>query len=56
MIALSVAKLKMFLSKTSRKRNYSLNKAKNEKSNFFVESLDQCGRFQVRKKARNGFL
>ena len=37
MIALSVAKLKMF------------------KENFFVESLDQCRRLEVREKARNVF-
>ena len=41
MISLSVAKLKMFSPKTSRKRNISLNKVKKEKTNFFVESLDQ---------------
>ena len=46
MIALSVTKLKLF---------YSLNKAKIEKKNFFVESLDQCRRLEVREKARNVF-
>ena len=35
------------------KRNFSLNKAKKEKKNFFVESLDQCRRLEVREKARN---
>ena len=49
MIALSIAKLKMF----ARKRNFSLNKAKKEKKNFFVESLDQCRRLELHKKARN---
>ena len=29
------------------KRNFSLNKAKKEKKNFFVESLDQCRRLEV---------
>ena len=37
------------------KRNFSLNKAKKEKKNFFVESLDQCWRLEVREKARNVF-
>ena len=46
MIALSVAKLKMFF---AGKRNFSLNKAKKEKKNFFVESLDQCRRLEVRE-------
>ena len=45
MIALSVAKPKA---------KFSLNKAKKEK-NFFVESLDQCRRLEVREKARNVF-
>ena len=48
MIALSVAKLKMF-------KHFSLNKAKKEKKNFFVESLDQRRRLEVREKARNVF-
>ena len=38
------------------KRNFSLNKAKKEKKNFFVESLDQCRRLEVREKARNVFF
>ena len=37
------------------KRNLSLNKAKKEKKNFFVESLDQCQRLEVREKERNVF-
>ena len=36
---LSVAKLKIVF---AGKRNFSLNKAKKEKKNFFLESLDQC--------------
>ena len=48
MIALSVAQLKMFSLE-----NFFLNKAKREKNNFFVESLDQSRRLEVRKKARN---
>ena len=48
MTALSVAKPKM-------KQNFSLNKVKKEK-NFFVESLDQCRRLEVREKARNVFV
>jgi len=51
MIALSIAKLKMFLPES----NISLNKAKKETKIFFVESLDQCRRLEVRKKARNVF-
>ena len=51
MIALSVAKLKMFSP-----RNFSLNKAKKEEKVFLVESLDQCRRLEVREKARNVFL
>ena len=35
------------------KQNFSLNKAKREKRNFFVESLDQCRHLEVRQKARN---
>ena len=37
------------------KRNFSLNKAKKEKKNFFVESLDQRRRIEVSEKARNVF-
>ena len=37
------------------KRNFSLNKPKKEKKNFFVESLDKCRRLEVRQKARNVF-
>ena len=51
MIALSVAKLKMFSPETKKGK-----KDKKEKKNFFVESLDQCRRLEVRKKARNVFL
>ena len=46
MIALSVAKLKMFF---AGKRNFSLNKAKKEKKTIFVESLHQCRRLEVRE-------
>ena len=53
MIALSVAKLKMF---SPESEIFSLNKAKKEKKNFFVESLDQCRRLEVREKARNVFF
>ena len=38
------------------KRNFSLNKAKKRKKTFFVESLDQCRRLEVREKARNVFV
>ena len=38
------------------KQNFSLNKAKKEKKNFFVESLDQCRHLEVREKARNVFV
>ena len=48
MIALNVAKLKIF-------KYFSLNKAKKEKKNFFVESLDQRRRLEVREKERNVF-
>ena len=51
MIALSVAKLKML---SPGKQNFSLNKAKTERKKI-VESLDQCRRLEVRKKARNVF-
>ena len=37
------------------KRSFSLNKAKKKKKNFFVESLVQCRRLEVREKARNVF-
>ena len=50
MIALSVAKLKMF---SPERQFFSLNKAKKEKQ--IVESLDQCRLLKVRKKARNVF-
>ena len=40
----------------ARKRNFSLNKAKKEKKTFFVESLDQFRRLEVREKARNVFV
>ena len=52
MIALSVVKLKMLF---AGKRKFSLNKAKKEKETFFVESLDQCRRLEVREKAGNVF-
>ena len=51
MIALSVAKLKMF---SPESENFSLNKAKKGKKNF-VESLDQCRHLQVPEKARDVF-
>ena len=35
------------------KPNFSLNKSKKEKETFFVESLDQYRRLEVREKARN---
>ena len=44
MIALSVAKLKMFLWIKPKK-----------KKKFFFESLDQCRRLEVRENARNVF-
>ena len=53
MIALSFAKLEIFF---PGKRNFSLNKAKKEKENFFVERLDQFRRLEVRDKARNVFV
>ena len=40
----------------ARKPNFSLNKVKREKKNFFVESLDQCRRLEVREKALEMFL
>ena len=46
MIALSVANV------FAGKRNFSLNKAKKEKKNFSLESLDQCRRLEVREMAR----
>ena len=51
MIALNVAKLFFFF---AGKRNFSLNKAKEEKKN--VESLDQFRRLEVREKSRNVFM
>ena len=50
MIALAVAKQNMFSPE-----NFSLNKAKKGKKNFFVKSLDQCRRLEVREKARKVF-
>ena len=38
------------------RQNFSLNKAKKEKKNFYMESLDQCRRLEVREKARNVFF
>ena len=52
MIALSVATLKMV---SPESEIFSLNEAKKKKT-FFVESLDQCRRLEVREKARNSFL
>ena len=49
-----IAKLKTF--SPDMKRNFSLNKAKNEKKLFFVETLDQFRRLQVHEKARNLFV
>ena len=40
----------------ARKRNFSLNKAKKEKKNFFVESFDQCRHLEVCEKARKVFV
>ena len=37
------------------KRYFSLNKAKEEKKNFLVESLDQCRRLEVPEKVKNVF-
>ena len=48
MIALSVAKLKMF----SLESDIFLWIKPKQKKNFFVESLDQCRRLEVREKAR----
>ena len=53
MIALSVAKLKMFWPESE---IFLSIRPKEKKKNFFVESLDQCGRLEVREKARNVFL
>ena len=47
MIALSVAKLKMFSLEI---------KPKKKKKTFFVENLDQCRRLEVREKARKFLL
>ena len=52
MIALSVAKLKMFSPESD---IFLLIKPKKKKI-FFVESLDQCRRLEVREKARNVFF
>ena len=53
MIALSVAKLKMFSSECQ----VSLRiKTKRRKKTFFVESLDQFRSLEVREKARNVFV
>ena len=38
------------------RQNFSLNKAKKEKKNFYMESLDQCRRLEVREKERNVFF
>ena len=51
MIALSVAMLKMF----SPEGEIFLWIKPKKKKNFFVESLDQCRRLEVREKARNIF-
>ena len=52
MIALSVAKLQMF----SPESEFFLSvKPKKKRKLFFVESLDQCRRLEVREKARNVF-
>ena len=51
MLALRVAKLKMFLPESE---IFLCIKPK-KKKNFFVESLDQCQRLEVREKARNVF-
>ena len=52
MIALSVAKLKMF---SPESEIFLGIKLKNKEKNFFVESLDQCRRLEVPEKARNVF-
>ena len=52
MIALSVAKLKMF---SPGSEIFLWIKPKKKKKDFFVESLDQCRRLKVREKARNVF-
>jgi len=46
MIALTVAKLKMF----SPESEIFLRIKPKKKENFFVESLDQCRRLEVREK------
>ena len=63
MIALSVAKLKMFLPDSEifllikpKKEIFLLIKPKKKKKTFFVESLDQCQRLEVREKARTVFF
>ena len=53
MIGLSVTKLKMFSPESE--IFLSIKPKKEKKLNFFVESLDQCRRLEVRKKARNVF-
>ena len=53
MNALSVAKLKMF---SPESEIFLWIKPKKEKKTFFVESLDQCRRLEVREKARNVFV
>ena len=52
MIALSVAKLKMF---SPESEIFLWIKPKKKRKNFFVESLEQCRRSEVREKARNVF-
>ena len=52
MIALSVAKLKMF---SPESEILLWIKPKKKKNNFFVESLDQSRGLEVREKARNAF-
>jgi len=52
MIVLSSPKLKNVF---AGKQNFSLKKEK-KKKNFFVESLDQWRRLEVREKARNVFV
>ena len=53
MIALSVAKLKMF---SPESKIFVSIKPKNKKKNFFVESLDQCRRLEVPEKVRMFFV
>ena len=49
MIALTVAKLKMF---SPESEIFLRIKPKKKEKTFFVESLDQCRRLEVREKAR----